>query len=1238
MIRARLRIAALVFLALAIFIAVLYFALSGLLLNRYLQMETDLTNTNVDRLTHALQERLNGIALSARDYAYWDETFHFVLTGDAAVIENDFTDSILPLLNLNYFLVADQAGSVLYSNGMNLATREELEIPAEVRNLLAPGGVVLQRTLQGIEQQGALTYGPTVVMYAVMPILPGSGEGKPIGALLFARTLDGKEIDRLTTAIQIPVQMFTIGQGDLPQDVLLAVENSTTDSSFVQPLNDDQIAGYSFLRDDQGKIVAVARLIQARSFYQQGLNSQLYLFGSLAGAGLLFGLVILFVFDRLTVAQLERFKDHEMLKKMLGKLTDVVIMVDPQTARIQDATPSVLQVFGIAREDVLNKKVDVLGLNAEMVLANGKRGAALEGQTTPLQNQELNRVSGERFSAEAYFSPIYNQEGNIVQILAVIRDISSRKQAEQRLKERMEIEKMIASISAWFVHAGANNWEDEIGRVLQEMGSFTGVERCYLNVFSSDFKFVKKGYQWRSDKDGGRTLPVASFQFSEYTWMLRQLQEGHTISIDDLDTLPPEARAECESWQAQDYHTVLAIPLRQGTQLIGYLGFNSRRKGVIWSDADMRLIRSVGDVFTGALARFNAEDRLRISEERMQLALRGTEESIWDWNMRTGQIYYDDIWVRSLGYEPGEISFTLEWWLQNTDEAGQSAFKAAMDSYLQNRSDLFELQYRIRKKNREWMWVQASGHCVAYDVQGTPLRMIGTNRDITERRLAEEKLQRVEERYRHLVEHINAVVYISKRDELSTTLYISPQAESVLGFPPKQWLQDPDFWSKHVHPGDLENVLAEVQRCNVTGEPISVEYRMIANDGQLIWLHDNAVLRFENEDDLTGQWHGLLYNITHTKNSESQLGQALEMLEQRNRQLAQILDTSNSLKVNLGLTDLLQGIVRAASISLEYEIVVMNMRNPVTGQVEIPASIGLDEPGREVLENASISWEDIARLMDERYNFGGCYFIPKGAIDWNEGFANISYTVSDQSDSDSLNATDWHPGDVLLIPIHSFNREVVGVLSVDRPLSGKRPNPGTIQTLEIFANQAAIAIENSALYEKAQDELSERRQVEEDLRYLSSHDILTGIFNRTYFESAMSSIGESGSSPVSIIMVDVDGMKAVNDRLGHAEGDDLLRRAAQVLRASVRADDVVARIGGDEFAIILPLAEETVADHVVQRIRELLAGHNSDHELPLSLSIGVSTGNNGEALNLILHDADARMYKEKLGKEWRLRS
>lgn len=165
-------------------------------------------------------------------------------------------------------------------------------------------------------------------------------------------------------------------------------------------------------------------------------------------------------------------------------------------------------------------------------------------------------------------------------------------------------------------------------------------------------------------------------------------------------------------------------------------------------------------------------------------------------------------------------------------------------------------------------------------------------------------------------------------------------------------------------------------------------------------------------------------------------------------------------------------------------------------------------------------------------------------------------------------------------------------------------------------------------------DISERKQAELKLRYLSSHDILTGIYNRAYFDEELERLSKGRKFPVSIVMVDVDRLKEVNDQRGHAAGDELLRHAAEVLKNAFRREDVVARVGGDEFAALLPNTDEATLREAMERLQMQLAQSNRGHgQLPLSLSIGAATAHDGQELMASWRLADQRMYRQKKGRK-----
>ena len=150
--------------------------------------------------------------------------------------------------------------------------------------------------------------------------------------------------------------------------------------------------------------------------------------------------------------------------------------------------------------------------------------------------------------------------------------------------------------------------------------------------------------------------------------------------------------------------------------------------------------------------------------------------------------------------------------------------------------------------------------------------------DVTERKRAEEKLKETEERYRTLVEHIPAVTYIDRIDEVSSAIYMSPQVEEILGYTAEEWLEDPELWIRVLHPEDKKRILAEAWRTNETGDPFRVEYRMVPKSGPIVWVRDEAVL-VRDEQDIPLFWQGILYDITERRRVEA----ALKESEQRFR-------------------------------------------------------------------------------------------------------------------------------------------------------------------------------------------------------------------------------------------------------------------------------------------------------------------------------------------------------------------
>ena len=275
-------------------------------------------------------------------------------------------------------------------------------------------------------------------------------------------------------------------------------------------------------------------------------------------------------------------------------------------------------------------------------------------------------------------------------------------------------------------------------------------------------------------------------------------------------------------------------------------------------------IRDVSD-------RRDAEDRLRSAEFRYrtlveQLPLITYVDSSAD---PFSKAHYVSPQIESV------LGYTVEEWLRTPSVFSSSIHEDDRERVLAEREAVYarggtlRCEYRIRSKSGAVVWLEDQSVVVDPPDGGSAFRQ-GFAIDVTERKRAEEALRRAENRYRTLVEQLPLSVYVDRVDVESSNIYTSPQIESMLGYPADEWVSNPALFVDTLHSDDRERVLAAHARTHATGEPLHIEYRLLADDGRVVWVRDEARL-IPDQDGGEPVLQGYLLDVTPEKEAEQQL-------------------------------------------------------------------------------------------------------------------------------------------------------------------------------------------------------------------------------------------------------------------------------------------------------------------------------------------------------------------------------
>ncbi len=458
------------------------------------------------------------------------------------------------------------------------------------------------------------------------------------------------------------------------------------------------------------------------------------------------------------------------------------------------------------------------------------------------------------------------------------------------------------------------------------------------------------------------------------------------------------------------------------------------------------------------------------------------------------------------------------------------------------------------------------------------LTIAGIIRGITERKKVEEVLRKSQQEFVSLFNSsAEALVYL---DEKGNILDINPRFTELFGYNLNE-VKGRNLDNGMIHPPEK----MEEGKC-ITEKALkgSLYYETIRKkkDGTLFPVYISgsrvmldgklqgvmAMYKDITERKRNEELNKVLYNISKAANSPISLNQLYKTIH---KELSNVLDTTN---FYIALVD-----GKENKIFFPYNI-------DDTKPIHLPRTINHNSLVAQVIRTGKSIFVNREMIKGEKF-----------MMEFKEWFGTLRKV--------------W-----LGSPLKVEDR-VIGAMVVQSYTNPELYSEKDIGLLEFVSSQVATAIE--------------RKRIEEKIRYLSFHDALTDLYNRAYFEEELERYNFPRYYPLSIMMVDINGLKVINDTFGHHEGDKLLQHLASLLNSISRKGDVVARLGGDEFAVLLPSTTAEQVHDFHERIKKTCEEDNiKPTYLRPSIALGCVT-QKGEYQNTetLLKEADKRMYQDK---------
>jgi PAS domain S-box-containing protein len=508
-------------------------------------------------------------------------------------------------------------------------------------------------------------------------------------------------------------------------------------------------------------------------------------------------------------------------------------------------------------------------------------------------------------------------------------------------------------------------------------------------------------------------------------------------------------------------NSCFAIPIIGEIQVLAVLVFFKEDK----QSEDKHLLELLSAVATqlgSHIQRKKTEAALQLSEERLNLAIAASKLGLWDWNISTGQIYFNSYWKEMLGYEEIEIDNNYTAFEKLMHPEDMPRVLQILSNHLENLTDFYEVEFRMQSKSGEWKWILSRGKVFRRDETGKPLRMTGTHQDISDRKKVEEANLNLTRKFQESqkIAHIGNWEF----DVLTGSVTWSEELFRIYGITPNK---TPAFDQlvEQIHPDDREAFLQVMEKALTEGASYEMDHRIIRSDGQIRYINGKGQALKTSHTSSNNQKFGYVLRLFGTAIDITERCQAEAALQQqflRQRLLAAILER---IRQSLNSEEVLQTAVEEVRRFLLTDRTIIYRFNP-------------DWSGVIAVESVAEEWMPILGIVIQDNCFVEKYvpLYKQGRI---RAIEDIYNGELHQCHADTLASLQVQAN--IIVPILQ-GENLWGLLIAHHCTNARKWQESEIDCLKQIGLQLGIAIQQSTLFEQAQIEIAERQKAELALR------------------------------------------------------------------------------------------------------------------------------------------------------------